>query len=62
MLPASGKLNKKALPPYDTPDSGNGSFNDAAVTESEKKLLPIWRELLGAKHIDVQESFFDLGG
>lgn len=63
MLPSSGKLDKKALPKYDSQDTNNGnSFEDAAITETEKKLLPFWRELLGAKHIDVQESFFDLGG
>ena len=59
----SGKLDKKALPAYDSQESTSCSnFEDAAVTGTEKKLLSMWRELLRAKHIDVQESFFDLGG
>ena len=63
LLAASGKLDKKALPPYDSQQSVNGNcFEDAAITETERQLLPIWREILGAKHVDVQESFFDLGG
>lgn len=63
VLAFSGKLDKKALPAYDSQESMNGSnFEDAAITETERKLLSMWREILGAKHIDVQESFFDLGG
>jgi len=61
VLPASGKLDKKALPAYNSQESVNGCC-DVATTETEKKLLPMWRDILGSKHIDVQESFFDLGG
>ena len=32
------------------------------TTETEKELAPLWAEVLQLKAVDVQESFFDLGG
>ena len=61
MLASSGKLDKKALP------SVNISDNDMVTegkpsTETEVKLSPLWADVLNVKVIDVQESFFDMGG
>ena len=61
VLPASGKLDKKALPSYDSQEACTGQELNV-TTDTERQLLPIWRELLGSKHIDIQESFFDMGG
>ena len=31
-------------------------------TDTERALVPLWGEVLSLKTVDVQESFFDLGG
>ncbi|MGD2087367.1 MAG: AMP-binding protein [Candidatus Aminicenantes bacterium] len=33
-----------------------------SLTETEKKLVKIWREILGKTHIDINDNFFELGG
>ena len=61
VLASSGKLDKNQLPPIDKTDTA--SDPDAqATTDTEKKLMPLWMDILQLKAIDVQESFFDLGG
>ncbi len=61
MLAASSKLDKKALPLVDKSHTESDPEGQPS-TETEKKLVPLWMEVLSLKSIDVQESFFDLGG
>lgn len=58
---ANGKLDRRALP---APDDGALRMVECAVahTPAERALHDVWCRLLGRKRIDVNESFFDLGG
>ena len=60
MLASSGKLDKKQLPPVDR--SEQLDVEGTPSTETEKVLAPLWTDVLQLKAVDVQESFFDLGG
>nr|CAB3237767.1 N-(5-amino-5-carboxypentanoyl)-L-cysteinyl-D-valine synthase-like [Phallusia mammillata] len=74
VLPASGKLDKKALPSIQsrrasqtqlfTPSSALGGADDRSnpISETEEFLEATWRDILQLEFIDVQENFFDLGG
>ena len=59
---SSGKLDKKALPPISKEENIEQDAESIPTTESEKALAPIWCNVLGLDTIDIQESFFDLGG
>ena len=61
ILAASGKLDKKQLPPVDRTEAA-ADPDEMPHTETEKKLVRLWKEVLQLKAIDIQESFFDLGG
>lgn len=58
---ANGKLDRSALP---IPDFHDEPTARIAVphTSLEQKLAGIWAEVLGLKHVNPFESFFDLGG
>jgi hypothetical protein len=62
-LAASSKIDKKALPPV---DYGRDIVEAEALpqTETEQQLARIWMQVLhlGNGSLDIQESFFDLGG
>ena len=60
MLASSGKLDKKALPPIDKQEAVDKEGLPA--TDTERKLMPLWADVLHLKSVDVHESFFDLGG
>jgi acyl-coenzyme A synthetase/AMP-(fatty) acid ligase/acyl carrier protein len=56
-----GKLDRRALPePED--DARGGEHPKAPRDPVEETLAQIWSEVLGIARIDVDESFFDLGG
>lgn len=62
-LTPNGKIDRKALPNVDasTGPRKDRAFQDAS-NESEKKILDIWKQVLGLGHISVTDNFFDLGG
>ena len=60
MVAASGKLDKKALPPFDQQSSSG--VEGSPSTETEVKLARMWTDVLQIQDIDIHESFFDLGG
>ncbi|GFN88138.1 linear gramicidin synthase subunit d-like, partial [Plakobranchus ocellatus] len=62
VLAASGKLDKKALPAFDSQllDGVGAEGRPSSVTEIA--LAEMWIDVLRLKEIDIQESFFDLGG
>jgi len=61
-LTANGKVNRSALP---APGTEPGAEKPAAVAprnDTERRLLPIWQELLGVADLSVTDNFFALGG
>ncbi len=61
LLAASSKVDKRALPPVN-PKTDVVEVESLPKTPTETKLASIWSEILNLPAIDVQESFFDLGG
>ena len=62
-LTDNGKVNRKALKEFDIQkelDSGKTCVEP--TNETERKLLTIWREILGVSEISCDDSFFELGG
>ncbi|MGE6764044.1 non-ribosomal peptide synthase/polyketide synthase, partial [Corallococcus interemptor] len=59
-LNANGKVDRKALPEPEAPQSGN--TYEAPRTEAEAKLASIWAEVLRLPQVGVKDSFFELGG
>nr|WP_279635659.1 non-ribosomal peptide synthetase [Corallococcus carmarthensis] len=59
-LNANGKVDRKALPEPEAPQSGN--TYEAPRTEVEAKLASIWAEVLRLPQVGVKDSFFELGG
>lgn len=61
-LTASGKVDRRALPPPDE-ESGAASRNThRLLTGTEQALVEIWRELLHVSAIGIYDTFFELGG
>ncbi|MCP4687636.1 MAG: AMP-binding protein [Desulfobacterales bacterium] len=60
----SGKIQRRDLPdPFES--SGRQlkeSETAASETATQEALLALWREVLGVRHIGVDESFFEVGG
>jgi len=59
-LTSNGKINRKTLPPPDN-QQNTESFIDPA-TEQEKKMLAIWKDVLGLERISTDSNFFEIGG
>ncbi|RUS78344.1 hypothetical protein EGW08_013895 [Elysia chlorotica] len=62
VLAASGKLDKKALPAFDSQLMDGVGAEGRPSTVTEVALAEMWIDVLRLKEIDIQESFFDLGG
>jgi amino acid adenylation domain-containing protein len=59
-LTPNGKVDFAALP---TPASGSiASCAEPAGTEFEQQITAVWRSVLGAEHINLDDNFFDIGG
>src|SRR5580698_2747416 len=59
-LSPSGKLDRRALPRPDAPDSAAGYV--APRTPAELAIAGVWAEVLGAGEVGVHDNFFELGG
>jgi hypothetical protein len=59
-LTPNGKVDRRALAGY----GGTRSDEERPLplTEMEKLVAEVWRELLGVETIGVRDNFFDLGG
>jgi amino acid adenylation domain-containing protein len=55
---ANGKIDRRALP---VPETTVASVAPAA-TQLEREILAVWREVLSAPAIGVDDRFFDVGG
>lgn len=60
-MAATGKLDKAALPSINSQMDMIG-VEGRPSTVTEVALAEIWIEVLQLKEVDIQESFFDLGG
>ncbi len=60
-LSANGKIDRKALP---DPELEAGADHVAPVTDTERKLVAIWSQVLGVdpQAISMSSNFFELGG
>jgi len=64
----SGKVDRQHLPdPATYRPTPSSEFSApippvAAATETETRLLAIWRELLGGERLSTRDNFFDCGG
>ncbi len=61
-LTINGKIDKKALPDPEENKMSTGVEFIAARNVLEERLVEIWKEILGAEEIGVNDNFFDLGG
>ncbi|RKH32449.1 non-ribosomal peptide synthetase, partial [Corallococcus sicarius] len=59
-LNANGKVDRKALPEPEVPQSGSTYL--APRTTTEARLAAIWAEVLRLPQVGVRDSFFELGG
>ncbi|MCP3380449.1 amino acid adenylation domain-containing protein [Bradyrhizobium sp. CCGUVB4N] len=60
-LTASGKIDRSCLSSVPTREVGSVPCAEPR-TRKERILAAIWRELLGAKSVGLDRSFFDIGG
>ncbi|MEK5029836.1 amino acid adenylation domain-containing protein [Paenibacillus sp. FSL M7-1046] len=60
-LTPNGKLNRKALPEPDARVHSEERY-EAASSETERKLLGIWQDVLGVENIGMRDDFFAIGG
>ena len=62
MVETTGKLDKKALPKFDKESQTDSDKMAAPKTDMEKQMAKVWSKVLKLQDIDIQDSFFDLGG
>jgi thioesterase domain-containing protein/acyl carrier protein len=61
-MTGSGKIDRQALPPYDVERLPPGRDYQPPSTLTEKRLVAIWKEVLGVSRIGATDNFFELGG
>jgi acyl carrier protein len=61
-LTASGKVDRRALPPPDLRDLAGDAGMVEPRTDIERVLADIWREVLKIDRLGIHDNFFDLGG
>jgi SAM-dependent methyltransferase len=61
-LSSNGKVDRKALPPFDVGHAESTRTFAAPGTPNEILLAAIWAELLGQPRVSVADNFFELGG
>jgi len=59
-LTPHGKIDYAALPEPVTGSAQRESVSN--YTDAEDKVAGVWREVLGAKYVDLDDNFFDIGG
>jgi len=61
-ITANGKIDRKALPAPVPADTPNGEPTAVPETETERRLVEIWADLLKLDTLGIHDNFFSLGG
>jgi methyltransferase, FkbM family/amino acid adenylation domain len=61
-LTPNGKVDRRTLAAKDPQRARSEQTYVAARTPTEKRLVEIWKEVLGLERIGVRDNFFELGG
>jgi amino acid adenylation domain-containing protein len=61
-LTPNGKIDRKALPELSAAQPPAGPSADIVMTEPQRRVAAIWRDVLSLEHIGVEDNFFDRGG
>ncbi|WP_051931329.1 non-ribosomal peptide synthetase [Gillisia sp. Hel_I_29] len=61
-LTPNGKIDRRSLPSPKGLEISHGVEYVAPETETQKKLVAIWEEVLGKDNIGLKDDFFELGG
>jgi len=61
-LTSNGKIDRKFLAQREERGVANQQNYHPPVTEVEKRLVHIWKNLLGIDRIGIHDNFFELGG
>ena len=57
----NGKVDKKALPDFDSTKILNGNYI-APRNETDKIIAEIWQQVLDVENVGIKNNFFELGG
>lgn len=61
-LSLNGKVDRKALPSFESLVARKSDSIQSADSSMEKIVSDIWKNILGLDHIDINQNFFDIGG
>ena len=61
-LTPNGKIDRKALPAPSAALHARGESATVVMTEPQRRVAAIWREVLRVEHLGVEDNFFDRGG
>jgi acyl carrier protein len=61
-LTANGKVDRRALPAYESSRADASAKFVAPRTPIEEKLVGIWCKVLNTQQVSIYDNFFDLGG
>ena len=61
-LTPNGKIDRKALPAPASLQPAPGAAVDIVMTDPQRRVAAIWREVLRVEHLGVDDNFFDRGG
>ncbi|MBC7840750.1 MAG: amino acid adenylation domain-containing protein [Gemmatimonadaceae bacterium] len=61
-LTPNGKIDRKALPAPAAPPRAPGESATVVMTDPQRRVAAIWRDVLRIEHLGVEDNFFDRGG
>ena len=61
-LTPNGKIDRKALPAPSALQPAVGAAVDVVMTDPQRRVAAIWREVLRVEHLGIEDNFFDRGG
>jgi len=61
-LTPNGKVDRKALPSPDAPVDAAPRRTVPPTNDTERQLVAIWQQVLGAQDIGIEDDIFELGG
>jgi amino acid adenylation domain-containing protein len=61
-LTPNGKVDRRALPAPEPAEPDNAKGYVGPRDEFQSRMVSLWEQVLGRKHIGVRDNFFELGG